>query len=71
MIKDILTGAKDVIVELSNGMKETCGSLSTDINSCLDDLNVKLMGSYQEIEAHEQAKAEQALKAAVECEKSA
>jgi hypothetical protein len=57
MIKDILMGTKDVIVELSCGMKESCSTLSTDINSCLDDLNVKMMGSYQEIEAYEKEKA--------------
>jgi hypothetical protein len=68
MIKDILTGTKDVIVELSSGMRETCGTLSTDINSCLDDLNVKLMGSYQEIEAYEKEKAS---KTESESEKSA
>ncbi|HHD82214.1 MAG TPA: hypothetical protein ENK94_03380 [Campylobacterales bacterium] len=57
MIKDILAGVKEVVVELSSGMKESCGSLTTEINSCLDDLNVKMMGSYEEIEAHETEKA--------------
>lgn len=56
MIQEILTGTKEVIVELSCGMKENCSTLYTDINTCLDDLNVKMMGSYQEIEAHEKQK---------------
>jgi len=68
MIKEIVTGTKDILVELGSGMKESCGTLSTDINNCLDDLNVKLMGSYQEIAAHEK---EKALKLESESQKSA
>jgi hypothetical protein len=68
MIKDILSGTKEVIVEVSCGMKEGCESLSSQINTCLDDLNIKMMGSYQELEAYEKAKAE---KSTTESEKSA
>jgi len=57
MIKDILAGTKEVVVELSSGLKENCLSLSTQVNSCLDEMNLKMMGSYEEIEAYEEAKA--------------
>lgn len=54
MVKGIYYGVKDVCVELSSGMKEACD----DINCVLDGINVKLMGTYEEIEAYEKAKAE-------------
>lgn len=62
MIKDILSGVKDVVVELGSGMTETCKTLSSQANEVFNDIDVKLMGSYEEIEAYEKAKALEAQK---------
>ncbi len=56
MIKDILDGVKEVVVEVSTGMAESCQTISVQANKIFADLNVKLMGSYEEIEAFEKAK---------------
>ena len=49
MIKDILEGIIEVVVEIGTDMLETCQTL-------LNDIDAKLMGSYEEIEAYEKAK---------------
>ena len=56
MMKDILDGVKKVVVELGTGMAEGCKVAYA--KSCIfyADLDVKLMGSYEEIEAYEKAK---------------
>ncbi|CAA6814276.1 MAG: Unknown protein [uncultured Sulfurovum sp.] len=64
MIKDILDGTKEVLVELTTGMVETCKELSLQSTTLCDDIEVKLMGTYQEIEAYEKAKLEQSVKEA-------
>ncbi|HIP52267.1 MAG TPA: hypothetical protein EYG94_09295 [Campylobacterales bacterium] len=57
MIKDVLDGIKEVVIEVSIGMKESFSELSSESKILFSDLEVKLMGSYEEIEAHEKAKA--------------
>ncbi|CAA6812888.1 MAG: Unknown protein [uncultured Sulfurovum sp.] len=57
MIKDILDGTKEVAGELSRGMIESCKEISIKSNILFADIEVKLMGSYEEIEAYEKAKA--------------
>jgi len=56
MIKDILNGVKEVVVEISTGMAESCKTIFGESYRFYDNLNVKLMGSYEEIEAYEKAK---------------
>ena len=56
MIKDILDGIKEVVVEVSSGMLESYQTISAQASKIFDDVNVKLMGSYEEIEAFEKAK---------------
>ncbi|CAA6823993.1 MAG: Unknown protein [uncultured Sulfurovum sp.] len=56
MIKDILDGAKEVVLELSAGMTESCKEISRKSNTLFADIEVKLMGTYEEIEAYEKAK---------------
>lgn len=63
-MKDILEGVKEVILELSSGMKESCQVVCQESSELYKDLNVKLMGSYDEIEEHEKSK-----ETAVETEK--
>jgi len=55
-MKDILEGVKEVILELSSGMKESCQVVFQESSELYKDLNVKLMGSYDEIEEHEKSK---------------
>jgi len=52
-----LDGIKEVVIEVSIGMKESFSELSSESKILFSDLEVKLMGSYEEIEAHEKAKA--------------
>ena len=61
MIKSILDGVKEVVVELGTGMAESCKIAYGQSCNVYADLDVKLMGSYEEIEAYEKAK-EEALK---------
>jgi len=63
-MKDILEGIKEVVLELSSGMKESCQVVFQESSELYKDLNVKLMGSYDEIEEHEKSK-----ETAVETEK--
>jgi hypothetical protein len=56
MIKDILDGVKEVVFEIGTGMAESCQTISVSANKIYDDINVKLMGSYEEIDAFEKAK---------------
>lgn len=55
MMKDILDGVKDVVVELGTGMAETCQTISEKANTMFSDIEVKLMGSYDDIEAYDKA----------------
>ena len=56
MIKDILDGVKEVVVELGSGMAESCKIAYGESCNFYADLDAKLMGSYEEIEAYEKAK---------------
>ena len=56
MIKDILEGIKEVVVEIGTGMVDSCQTISVKANEVFNDIDVKLMGSYEEIEAYEKAK---------------
>ena len=58
MIKDIVEGVKEVVVELGTGMAESCKIAYGESCNFYADLDVKLMGSYEEIEAYEKAKEE-------------
>jgi hypothetical protein len=56
MIKDILDGVKEVVVELSTGMAESCKIAFVESSKVYADINAKLMGSYEEIDAFEKTK---------------
>ena len=56
MIKDILNGVKEVVVEISTGMAESCKTVFGESYEFYNDLNVKLMGSYEEIGTYEKEK---------------
>ena len=56
MMKDILDGVKKVVVELGTGMAEGCKVAYAKSCTFCADVDVKLMGSYEEIEAYEKAK---------------
>ena len=56
MIKDILEGVKEVVVEISTGMAESCKTIFAESYEFYNNLNIKLMGSYEEIGAYEKAK---------------
>ena len=51
MIKDILNGMKDVVVEVGTGMLESYNEISTEARKTFAKLEVKLMGSYEDLEA--------------------
>lgn len=56
MIKDIVDGTKEVVLELRDGMKESYEDISVRANKIFTAIEVKLMGSYEELEAYEKAK---------------
>ena len=68
MIKDILDGVKEVVVELGTGMAESCKIAYAESCNFYADLDAKFMGSYEEIEAYEKAK-EVAMETASKTEK--
>jgi hypothetical protein len=51
MIKDVLDGIKEVLVEVSTGMIESYKEVSTEATKVFGELEVKLMGSYEDLEA--------------------
>lgn len=54
MIGSILKGTKEVVVEIVTGLLEAIADSKNDLkylNEKLDTFNVKMMGSYTEIEA--------------------
>ncbi|CAA6810204.1 MAG: Unknown protein [uncultured Sulfurovum sp.] len=52
MIKNIFEGTKEVLTELTSGMTEVCQDISVKI----EGFEVRLMGTYEEIEAYEKSK---------------
>jgi len=56
MLKDILEGSKEVLLELFQGMSENSKELLERSKEIFEAVDVKLMGSYEEIEAFEKAK---------------
>ena len=56
MLKDILEGSKEVLLELFEGMRESSKELWERSMEIFEAVDVKLMGSYEEIEAFEKEK---------------
>ncbi len=56
MIKNLLDGVKEIIVELTQGVFNAGKELSSEVSEIFQDIRVKLMGSYEEIEAFEKSK---------------
>ena len=56
MKKDILDDVKKVVVEWGTGMAKGCKVAYAKGCTFCADVDVKLMGSYEEIEAYEKAK---------------
>ena len=56
MIKAIITGVKEVVLEIATGMKEAYQEMISPLKKGSAKLQVKLMGSYEELEALEKEK---------------
>jgi hypothetical protein len=64
VVENIVDGIKEVVREVSAGMVKSSQVIFVKISEIYTDIDVKLMGSYEEIEAYEKAK-----EAVVEIEK--
>ena len=55
-MNDILDGVKAVVFDIGSGMAESCKRVFTESYEFYNDVNVKLMGSYEEIGSYEKDK---------------